>query len=394
VRAGTTRTLRRRNIDTVVTVVQRQGVMTRSEIAHLTGLSVPTVNRVVTELLQRGLLKEVDSAPDTTGPGRPAAQVMLNPESGYIAAIGISEHQTEVALANVTGEVLALSNVATRGEEGGDATLRNILHGMEENLIRSGIRPTQIATLAVGVPGTVHQDQGIVLDAPNIHGWRNFDLRQAFQVHYPAAEILVENDVNYAALGELNFVSEQRNVSLIFLAFRKGIGSGIILNGQLYRGASGLAGEVGFMALGRDFHYDTDRGLGHLETLAGEASLLADLHPEHRGKYDTLEELFDAAKRSDPDALRVVNKALSYYAVTVANVAVLFDPDTIVIGGDLCTWPEYSLEKIEAGVHELIPAKPKITLSQLGHQATLYGAIYQAKDHAQRSLALNNIKHT
>lgn len=386
--ARATSPLRRRNIDSILAVVRQEEAVTRLEISQRTGLSVPTVTRVITNLLQQGVLKAADVLP-VIGPGRPATRITWNPTSGYVVGVGISEHRIRTALADVAGNIVTSSQVATLGEDGGSLTLENVLCSLGANLFQAGIQPEQVVAIAIGVPGTVDRTTGMVLDAPNIRGWRNFDLRRVVQESYPYATILVENDVNYAALGEFTFLPARPESSLLFITFRKGIGAGIILNGNLYRGASGFAGEVGFMALGVDFLYNPDIGLGHLETIAGEASLLAELTT----RYDRLEDLFLAAKRSDLEARRVVDKALAYYAVAVANIATFLDPDTVVVGGGPCAWPEYSLAELQRLVQQLIPSRPQITLSQFGEDATLFGALAQARIAAQRSLALKNVNH-
>ncbi|MEX2534419.1 MAG: ROK family transcriptional regulator [Trueperaceae bacterium] len=381
----------RQNVQSVIETIRKSRSVNRRAIARETGLSAPTVTRIISDLLAAGVVRASDGeATGKSGPGRPAGLVSLEPNLGFIVGVDVGEHTIRVALGDLTGRIVATRRVPSVAREGGHLTFQNLIGAIEDALAEAnGSRhedASPILGITVGVPGTVDRESEIVLDAPNIRRWRNYPLNQLLQERYPRASVRVENDVNMAAVGEAAFGVGRDYRDFVFVSFRQGIGAGIWLNGELYRGGTGMAGELGFMAFDPAFDYSQSAGLGYLETLFGEQALLeragatAVAADEQDGKSDpSLRDLCLAAKAGNVQAGEVLDHALLTYGTAISNIVSLLSPELIVLGGDLTVVGDLAVNRISETVDRLTPHRPRIMASLLGEDAGLQGAIHQAQ---------------
>ena len=241
--------------------------------------------------------------------------------------------------------------------------------------------------VGIGAPSIVTFEAGTVVWAPSL-GWRNLPLKTRLEdtLHLP---VFVENEVNLIALGESWQGAGQGLRNLICISLGAGIGAGIILNGQLYRGSHDAAGEVGYIipnetCLGRT--YDE---FGCLESLAGSTGIagragarLANGEPSALNREEnidpsdlTAEMVLSAAKEGDPLAESVLNETLDYLSIAVASLICILDPDCIVISGDLAEYGDLFIEPIRSRLKGAVPHMPDIVLSELRTDAAVLGAL-------------------
>lgn len=369
----------------IIQAVRALRCLSRKEIANVTGFSIPSVTRLVNELIEAGTLTATQGSPDDeAGPGRPAETISLNPSQGLFAGVDVGEHIIRVQIGDLRGDIKASHQAPTQAERGRETTLRVIEMLINKVLtdLKSEVHSstTPLRAITLGIPGTVDELADLVLDAPNIKGWQNYPLRRGVADLFPDTLVRVENDVNLAAVGESAYGVAKDRSNFVFASFRRGIGAGIFINGELYRGGTGFAGELGFMAFGNKFDIKTAGGLGHLETLASEQPLSERAYEKGFtfSSDGAFRELCIAANEGDPIALEIIADALEFYGVAVANVSSLLNPDLVVIGGSLSLIASRAVEKISETVCRLTPHPPQIEASQLGENATLKGAFYQA----------------
>ena len=380
-RAGDATFLRRVNKSAVLELIREQGPMSRSEIARRLRLSPATITRIVNVLLENGLVLE--GAPVLSRYGRRPILLEFNPRASLI--IGVYVHQNMVAaLSDLNGEILerrVLPSVA--GEEGVERLIALI---KELHQISKRIGPP-VRGVGIGAPSIVTFEQGTVVWAPTL-GWRNLPLKCRLEQAL-GLPVFVENEVNLIALGE-SWRGAGRGVrNLICISLGAGIGAGIILNGQLYRGSHDAAGEVGYMianqnCLGRV--YDT---YGCLESLAGSMSIvqraatrLAEGEPSllmqqagRDGPQLTAEMVLSAARQNDYLAQSALNETLDYLSIAIANLVCVLDPDRIVISGDLAEFGDLFIEPIRSRLQGALPHMPDVVLSELKTDAAVLGAL-------------------
>ncbi|MDI3279973.1 MAG: ROK family protein [Bacillota bacterium] len=307
-------------------------------------------------------------------------------------AVGVDLGGTKLATALVSeeGRVLHSLVVPTRAEEGVAAVLERMAEGVERVLSAGGVRREEVAGVGIGAPGSLDRAAGRVIFSPNL-GWKDVPLREALSRKLGGAAVVLENDANAAAWGEYRFGAGRGTRNFIYVTISTGIGGGIIVEGRLYRGAGGAAGEVGHMTIlaggprcscGSDGCWEalasgTAIARRAREALAlGEESALGEL--QRRGELVTAAQVARAAQRGDRLAQRILAETWFFVGVGLANLANLFDPERIALGGGVAQVGEPLLARARELVRLRALAGParevEVTLAALGGEAGVIGA--------------------
>lgn len=385
--------LRRLNEGAVLETLRKHGPLSRAVLARRLHLSKSTVSEIVADLLRRGLVREV--ARERPGPsGRTATLLDVVPEAGFVCGIDIGGTLVRAAVADLKGHVRArvaeeVSRVSLRALEDQVVSL------VQRASAQAGILPSRLLAAGVGVPGAVSPEGGAVTLCPNLPFLEGSALAARLQ---PAlgCEVLVENDVNLGAIGEKWRGCATSVPNFAYLAVGTGVGMGIVLDGSLYRGARGFAGEVGYLpvptsegpqplervigggAIARRYAGLLRRSEGGQVEPSGEASspFLPDgLAQTYAGAAFTARDVFDRARRGDPVAAAVVDEVASAMAWAIAAVTATLDLSLVVIGGGVGQNADLLLDPVSKRLASLVPFVPEIRVSALGGDANLYGAI-------------------
>jgi glucokinase len=271
--------------------------------------------------------------------------------------------------------VLVEDVVGTPTEIGPNAFVEGLAQEVTALLARVERTPEDLIAIGVAVPGLVDAAAGKVIEAGNLAGWLDFPLRECLQEHFPVA-IGIEHDADAAALGEQWRGAAQGKPNFVFLALGTGIGAGIMINGQLYRGAHYAAGEVGNFVMGREFLGEERNGQGNLARLIGGRTLRA------RAEEATGEEISAAeaitASNDDADLAVVAHDVIDYLAMTVIAISSLLDPPLIVLGGGTAEAGYDLVTPVRERVALELAREPVIVPARLGSEAQLYGAVFTA----------------
>lgn len=376
----------------VIEVVRENGEVSRRLIASRTGLSTPSVTRLVNGLVDADLLQINESLTvEGSGPGRPASIVKLNPNCGCVIGVDVGEHNIQVALGDMNGRILAQSQQPTDAEQGGNVTCDNIAAGIDEVLTThrsQTIEAQPLRAITIGVPGTVDPLSSNVVKAPMINGWSDFDLKSQLSDRLPAVPLRIENDNNAAAIGEYAVGVAKGNRNFVFASIRRGIGAGIFIDGKLYRGSAGFAGEMGKMVWDSNFVFSPTSGLGYLESICAEDAVVErEKHQligltEDTSESPTIRSISKAAAAGNPKAIEVLESILKPLGLAIANIASLLDPQIIVLGGDIHFAMDLAVTQLNETIGTLIPTPPQVMGSSLGDQAIIRGTLYQAHQDA------------
>ena len=241
-----------------------------------------------------------------------------------------------------------------------------------------GQERTNLRGIGVAVPGLVDAEAGVVLTAGNLAGWSRVPLRDLLEAQL-RIPVVIEHDANAAALGE-RWRGAARNLeSFAFVALGTGVGVGIVLNGQLHRGAHHAAGELGDLVVGREYLGQERGGQGNLAQLIGGKTL------RRRAKQATGDDLSaaDAISHADEDAelAAVADEVADYLAMAIIAIAALLDPEAIIVGGGTAEAGEDLLDPVRERVAREVPAPPLIIASAFGSEAQLHGAVFAALQH-------------
>ncbi len=362
------------NRSAVLETIRRQGPVARTTIADVLQVSLPTVMRIVDELITEELVIPTGDKEWSGGRKRP----LLEFNAGGHLIIGVDMNETRLygAVANLAGEVLHETFLLhrTRGVQSYDFLVSVI----EELLQVASTTGKHIRGIGVGVPGITFYEKGVVQWAPTLE-WRDFPLKESLNARF-GLPVVLDNDVNVSALGEMWFGVGQKCNNLVLVMVGNGIGAGIIIDGGVYRGSHLTAGEIGFLLPDRT-HLGVERqGYGALESLASAASIAARARQSLGTAAPptlTAEDVFEAYRRGEHWSRPIVFDTVDYLAQMVAALAVCFDPDMIVLSGDVFKSADLLLEPIYRRIEGVVPIRPRLEISTLGHRAGIMGAIIE-----------------
>lgn len=364
--------LRRHNLALVMHSVANHGEISRAAVASEIGLTRATVSTLVDELLTAGLLIELGAQrPGTVG--RPGTALALNDggPAGIGAEIGVDH--LAVCAVDLRGAVRIRTQVEAQNHERPPVEvlgeLAALIGQVEAEATGLGLRP---AGLTVAVPGLVGRDRRTVIRAPNL-GWEDV------LVPVPA---IVENEANLGALAELWFGGHGRAVTdFIHVSAEIGIGAALIMDGRLFRGARGFAGELGHVPVHPRGPRCSCGARGCLEQYAGEQAVLraAGIPPERPG---ALKALHTAASDGEPAALRALAAAGQALGIALSGAVNLLDPQAVVLGGplaELAPWLRPAVQReLDSRVTDRQWPADALLVSRLGRDGVLLGAAYSA----------------
>lgn len=377
---GTPSLLRAINERTVLDLIHRQGPLSRAQVARVSGLSKPTVSLALTGLLHSRLVREVGRARGDRGPS--ALLYELNPGAGWVAGIDVGRKWVRAAVADIAGTVVA------RRDERARVTSAHTLIGQIGSMARrlaadAGIKWSDVTHATLGSPGVFDPSHGYVALAPNLPGWGRGGLVEAVRGEL-GPNVSFENDVNLAALAESEHGLGRNVDHFVFLSIGTGIGLGIVIDGRVYRGAHGAAGEIAYLPVGgEDPHAPGIRRHGPMEDAAAASGLVRSARRLGMPAAVTPEAIFTAARRGDARALKAVQAEARTLSLAIAGVTPVLDPELVVLGGGIGRNGDLLVEPIERELRDMLPFRPRVAVSVLGDDAVVRGAIATALDVAR-----------
>ncbi len=316
-----------------------------------------------------------------------------------VLAIDLGGTKIITALISNKGEMLAREYCPTLADEGPQSVINRILSAIDHLLNLRNIDLSQLDSISIAAAGAIDFEKGLVTSSPHLPGWHNIPLRDIVKGKHRVNTFLM-NDASAAALGEYHLGVGREVNNLILLTVGTGIGGGIIINGKLYSGPCGSAGEIGHMTIDVNGPRCSCGNIGCLETLAsgtavaqeairrisqGERSSLTEA-VEGKIENITAEKVRVAAQGGDSLALEVISKAATYLGIGMVNLVNIFNPEMIIVGGGVAQMGDLLLNPARQVVRERafqLPAQVvRIVPAQLGDNAGVLGAAIFA--HQQR----------
>ncbi|MEK5641067.1 sugar kinase [Paenibacillus rhizosphaerae] len=327
--------IRRKNRSTVFELIRKHSPLSRAEIARLTGMSPTTVSRIVSELYQQDFMHEIEQT--TTGVGRKAVMLHVNPGSVLSVGVEIDRSGIRIGIVDLDGKVVHSTQVTRDSRETPEATLERIASAIEELIQAEDIDRRKVVGIGVGLPGIVDYAGGSVVLSAQL-GWKQTDIAGELR-RLTGFEVAVDNELKVRALAEHQYGSARGSSRSVLIGFGSGVGSSLIIDGEIYRGETNSAGEIGHTVVDPGGLLCECGKVGCLQTYIAEASLV-----EQANKIKpigSLEELFQARKDGEYWAASIVDRAMTFVAVTVSNIACVYNPDTVILTGKLVeSFPE------------------------------------------------------
>ena len=370
----------------VLETIFRTGPITRPEIAAATNLSKPTVSAAVSRLEQGGLVRAAGRRAGQRG-RQPVAYV-VNSRAGFVVGGDIGGTNVRVAAADLFGEPLCDLKRPT-AKDGSRAIGVQILEMVSEVIDQASAVHGRPLALGISAPGIVDQTSGRVTSlAYNVVPEGGFDPLEVIRDRFDLP-VLVENNVNLAAVGEKWFGLARGVSTMVFIAIGAGIGMGIIIDDELVRGAHGAAGEIAYLPLVGDPFNPRHRLHGGLEDDIGAAGIVAAFNEQRdpdEPQLSSVHDVFELAGTGNIAARSVVDHVASRLGTAIATVCAILDPELVVLGGGIGASP-LLLRPARGSAAALVPITARIETSRLGERAALQGAIAVAL-HAARTMLL------
>lgn len=328
---------------------------------------------------------------------------MLEDRKRVALAVDIGGTKILAALISEAGDIISQENYLTLADEGVEAVIDRLLTAVNHALEKAKMRFSQLSGFGIATAGALDARRGIVTGSPNLPGWHNVPLRDIVAEKLGIQAYLI-NDASAAALGEYLLGAGVGVSNLIYITVSTGIGGGIIVNGKLYLGADGCAGEIGHMTVDLNGPRCSCGNTGCLEALASGTAVAREAVTRiSRGEKSRITELVGdrleqvdarivgtAAKEGDALACDIIDKAANYLGIGLANLANIFNPELIIVGGGMSRLGDMLLEPARRVVRERafqLPAQSlSIVPSQLGDNAGVLGAAMYVFQSADRPL--------
>ncbi len=380
------------NENRVLNLIKDKGPISRNELARQTKISKVAISEIVNRLDEAGYILELGKGKSTSKGGKRPILLKLNAEAGYVIGIEIKRRITNIALANIESTIKETTFIEYQPGVSIDVCLPKIIGQIERLLKKNKIKATQLKSIGIGIPGFVNYEKGRLYFADSLIGWTNLPLASRFSAHFKVPSIL-ENDVNVISLGEKLLGAGKGKNNLICIWVGEGIGAGIIMDGHLIPGASGNAGEIGYLEIG---HFISDKklirflysGQRYFGQILSNINLFKVLTQQLQPNAAAAENNFDEKKlikflaagdNGNPIVCEIIDEYAYLLAIICLHLIITINPSLIILNGPVVENSKYIMKKIKKIVKQEmaeIPFKSStIVLGELRSAAGVKGAI-------------------
>ncbi len=370
----------------ILNIIRKNGSITKREISRITDYNITTITNIVNVLEKEYRLVDT-SGKDTSEGGRRAALFQLNSKAGYVIGVDIGGLNTRVIVTDITGEILASVSEETIYTDA-SKTIGSILNIANNLIEKLGISKDEVLGVGVGISGIIDTDNGRSIFCPNIKGFNNFELEEYLKKKYDKP-VFIDDSVRCMAKAEKEFGVARERSNFIFISIGRGIGAGIYFNGNIYRGSTGLVGELGHITIRENGPICNCGNKGCLEVLAsgvgiinrategiekGITTSLSKFSKDDLG----VNKIAEAANNGDKFAYELINKTGEYIGIGVSTILNLFGSRLIVIGGGVSKSGDILFDAIKRTVKtralEFISKEVKIKKTALDDNIAARGA--------------------
>lgn len=393
--------MRELNRSILLNLIRQEGVISRAEIAKRTHLSRSTVSNIISALLEEGLVRET-GAGESQGGRRPIL-VNFNYQAGSVVGLDIAANHLLAVVTDLDARIRAIVEESFSVSEGPEVGLRRAVELARETARRAGADFSRVVGLGLGVPGPLNFGTGTVVAPPIMPGWDGVPLRVRLQETL-GIPVYVDNDANLAALGE-HWLGAGRGVDdFVYVKAEMGVGCGLVLHGEIYRGQIGSAGEIGHLVIDEEGAPCKCGSFGCLETVAGGHAIVQQAEAAVREGRPTalaaaaanggldIHKIISAAQGGDAVSKGLFRQAGRHIGVAVASLVNVLNPGLVIIGGTMSQVGEDLMEPIRRIVQEralrVAVHSTRIVQGELGAEATALGAVTLVLQEAFRSPTL------
>jgi N-acetylglucosamine repressor len=385
----------------ILNIIKNEGPTTKQKIAFQLKLNITTISNLVNSLSENDKLL-IELGDEGSSGGRKPKLYQINEKIWYVVGINIGAKNTSIIISSLLGKIISSTFEKTEYDKSGEQIVDKVVSAVNKLIAETNIDRKNILGYGIGIPGCIDIRDGRVVFCPNINGLKNMLLKNIFELRFNNS-VFVDDSMRCLAIAEKKFGSAKSYNNFIFIGFGKGIGSGIYIDGKIYRGNSGAVGEIGHTTVKEDGPVCSCGNKGCLEAIASEpaivkrtadgiaSGIVTTIPPEGI----TLEEIVKASQEGDKFAYHIINNTGEYIGIAIATALNLFGSDLVILGGIVTQCGDMLINAIERTVKlralDTISKKVKIVCSELDRNYSAVGAAINIIDEIFEDPELNII---
>jgi len=376
--------VRRFNRSLVLQTIRAHSPISRIELTELTTLTPTTITSLVDEFIKYGLVKEIGNIKG--GVGRSRTLISINSEAYYVLGIDLARTSISAGIVDLAGNLLTVKRVSSDLNQHFPVTLNTLeetIHSLLDEI--SPQIKEKIIAIGIGSPGPLSPSKGVIISPPNFTGWSNIPLKEIMEREF-GLPTFIENDAKACALGERWFGCCKSTDNFVYLAVGTGVGAGIIIDGDIYRGEGELAGEIGHTTIDINGPRCSCGNYGCLEIYTSVISLIDRIEKEEGlkslirdGHIETLSSFYRSAREGNIRAVEILNDYCFWVGVGVVNIINTLSPSAVVLGREaLINGSDLIIPRVEKVVTErsffITSQQTRILASSIGQDTGVIGA--------------------
>jgi glucokinase-like ROK family protein len=366
------------------------GGISRGEISRQLGLTRAAISAIVNDMLGAGMISDQNAL---SPGGRRPITLEIRPDQGHVIGVDMGATHVTFILADFGAKVIQEKHMPLDINLGPQVCLSQVDTYLREMVKTSGLKMSDIKAVGTGVPGPIVAEAGMVSGPPIMPGWDGFPIRDTLQQLWDCP-VSLNNDAELGALGEWAYGAGRGERDLVYIKVGIGIGAGLFLDGQIYRGITGSAGEIGHITIEENGPLCQCGNKGCLEALAGGRAIAQRaVDAVRKGQKTTLiekkpvesithQDVIAAARRGDLVSQKIVSEAGAHLGTAIAGLVNLVNPGMVVLGGGVAQIGDLLLEPIRRSVNQrslrVASRCVRITTALLGRRASGVGAVVGA----------------
>ncbi|PKM51995.1 MAG: hypothetical protein CVV02_03120 [Firmicutes bacterium HGW-Firmicutes-7] len=393
-KAGNPKTIRENNQKVLAQYLFKHGTTSRAQLSKVFHLSSPSVYKNIAQLIDQNIVLEIGEG--GSAGGRRPMLISFNYDMGYIVSMDLKGEYLKLALANLELTVIGRDEILIRDYQSGQDLFAKSIEIINDLMQKNHINASNLLSIVMGVPGSVNQQTGQV-NMPPI--WFNVgDMKRIEDLicqAYPTCKVIIKNDINLAAIGEMRYGIGTGCKNLIYVSVDMGVGAGMIMDGNLYEGSRFSSGEIGY----------SRTSLQTTKTLEDEISIRAITEhiKEHEGinqdgridkflskdrKTINIPEINKALVKQDVDLLKIMEDAINKLGLILSNICALLDIELIIIGGKIVDIDYDIKTKLDQIINTNIPIEVKTGFSSLNDDEIIFGGFALSLDEILKKIAI------
>ncbi|MEW9097333.1 MAG: ROK family transcriptional regulator [Clostridiaceae bacterium] len=373
---GNMKLMKKINKNIILDILKSNEGLSRADISKITKLSKPSISSLINELINEGWVFE--EGREKTQVGRRPMRLKFNSRKYVIIGAMFTNVGIDLALGNLLGEIMSTEFIPVEDSREEEAVAKDFRAAVSKLLEDNNLDKDNLMGISIGIPGIVKDGHEEIMFAPEIK-YKGILLKNKIE-SWIDVPIFIDNDVNLMCLGEYynSCDNKRKDTNMAYIYFGNGIGAGLMINGELYRGADQAAGEIGYMVVG-NFKKRDNHEQGVFESNYSSTALrdfIRDKGDLLKGEYSIIKYIVE---KSSKDELykNLLNEIYLHWSYAIANLISIINPEVIILGGEALNIGEEGIKTIEETLKNLVPFLPKVKFGNLGNRAGIIGSIYK-----------------